>query len=105
MNFSPFSCPIFLGHLIRERPLLPRRAGALWEGPVPFGRNRESRSREDAGRRNLARVVPRKRSDKKREITALGGNPLGEVRSTLISDGNNSLWGRLVKHGPTKTST
>ncbi len=30
---SPFSCPIFLGHPIRERPLLPRRAGAFWQPP------------------------------------------------------------------------
>jgi len=35
-----------------ERLLLPRRAATLWEGPALFGRNRESRSREAAGRRN-----------------------------------------------------
>jgi hypothetical protein len=28
--------PHFPGALKSERPLLPRRAGALWEGPVPF---------------------------------------------------------------------
>jgi hypothetical protein len=33
----------------RQRPLLPKRVAALWEGPVPFGRNRESRNREAAG--------------------------------------------------------
>src|SRR5437773_4472747 len=63
--FLLFSCPIFLGHPISERPLLPKRVAALWEGPVSFGRNRESRSREAAGRRNLARAVPRKMRGKK----------------------------------------
>ncbi len=38
--------------------LLPRRTAALWEGPVPFGRNRESRRREAAGRRNYPEAVP-----------------------------------------------
>jgi hypothetical protein len=45
MNFLFFLAPFFWGTQ-SERPLLPRRAGALREGPVPFGRNRQSRSRE-----------------------------------------------------------
>src|SRR5215470_6263514 len=49
--FSPFSCPIFLGPLKSEWLLLPKRAAALWEGTQRGkGRNRESRSREAAGR-------------------------------------------------------
>ena len=48
---SPF-LPHFLGAPKSERLLLPKRAAALWEGTVSFGRNRESRSREAAGRRN-----------------------------------------------------
>jgi len=51
-----------------ERPLLPRRAGALWEAPVRFGRNRESRSREAAGRRNWPEAVPKKMRGRKRKI-------------------------------------
>jgi hypothetical protein len=31
MNFPLFLCPIFLGHPKSERPLIPKRAGALWE--------------------------------------------------------------------------
>ena len=42
--------------------LLPRRAAAFWEGPEGFtGRNRESRSREAAGRRNYPEAVPKER--------------------------------------------
>jgi len=38
--------------------LLPRRAAAFWEGPEGIkGRNRESRSREAAGRRNYPEAV------------------------------------------------
>src|SRR5215470_15833353 len=40
-----------------SRPEL-MRAGALSEGPVIFGRNRESRTREAAGRRNWPEAVP-----------------------------------------------
>src|SRR5262249_31290071 len=73
MSFSRFSRPIFLripecasSGLPAERQLLPKRAGALWEGPVPFGRNRESRSREAAGRRNWPEAVPEKMRGRKR---------------------------------------
>jgi hypothetical protein len=31
-EFSPFSCPIFLGHTEASGLLLPKRAAALWEG-------------------------------------------------------------------------
>jgi hypothetical protein len=74
MNVSPFSCPIFLGHPIRERPLLPKRVGALWEGPVPFGRNRESRTREAAGRRNWPEAVPKKMRGRKRQLAEISEN-------------------------------
>jgi hypothetical protein len=47
-----------------ERPLLPSRAGALWEGPVLFGRNRESRAREAAGRRNWPEAQENERQKK-----------------------------------------
>jgi hypothetical protein len=65
-TFFSFFLPHFLGAPRGERPLLPRRADALWEGPVPFGRNRESRSREAAGRRNWPEAVPKKTSRRKR---------------------------------------
>src|SRR5579859_5399337 len=70
MNFSPFSCPIFLGH--------PEARGRCSQGEqmlygrdlVPFGRSRESRSREAAGRRNWPEAVPRKMSGRKRDTYA-----------------------------------
>lgn len=47
---------LFLPHFLEapksERLLLPKQAAALWEGTMVFGRNRESRSCEAAGRRN-----------------------------------------------------
>jgi hypothetical protein len=53
--------PYFLGALKSEWILLPRRAAAFWEGPKWVrGRNRESRRREDAGRRNYPEAVPKK---------------------------------------------
>src|SRR6266700_6751432 len=75
MNFSPFFLPHFPGAPRSEGPLLPRRAGALWEGPVPFGRNRESRTREAAGRRNWPEAVPRKMSGRKRLYPRLSERP------------------------------
>jgi hypothetical protein len=46
--------------------LLPKRAAAFWEGPERFrGRNRESRSREAAGRRNYPEAVPNEMSGRK----------------------------------------
>jgi hypothetical protein len=43
----------FLGAPEKRGLLLPRRAAAFWEGPERLtGRNRESRRREAAGRRN-----------------------------------------------------
>src|SRR6266853_2761826 len=65
-EFFSFFLPHFPGAPRSERPLLPRRAGALWEGPVPFRRNRESRSREAAGRRNWPEAVPKKMRGRKR---------------------------------------
>jgi hypothetical protein len=41
---------------------------------VLFGRNRESRSREAAGRRNWPEAVPRKMRGRKRLLTALSDN-------------------------------
>src|SRR2546426_4808382 len=64
-EFFSFFLPHFLGAPKSERPLLPRRAGALWEGPVPLGRNRESRNREAAGRRNWPEAVPKKMRGRK----------------------------------------
>jgi len=55
-----------LGHPRAEWILLPRRAAAFWEGPERFkGRNRESRRREAAGRRNYPEAVPKERSGRK----------------------------------------
>src|SRR5713226_3010274 len=73
-----FFLPHFPGAPKSERPLLPRRAGALWEGPVPFGRNRESRSREAAGRRNWPEAVPGKIRGRKRLHTRLSVNRVEE---------------------------
>src|SRR5712692_7437728 len=75
MNLFSFFLPHFPGAPRSERPLLPRRAGALWEGPVPFGKNRKSRSREAAGRRNWPEAVPRKMSGGKRLHTRLSEWP------------------------------
>ena len=66
--------PHFAGAHESERPLLPRRAGALWDGPVSFGRNRESRSLEAAGRRNWPEAVPEKMRGKKRRLPGLSEN-------------------------------
>jgi hypothetical protein len=54
-EFFSFFLPHFPGAPKSGRPLVPRRADALRQGPVVFGRNRESRRREADGRRNLAR--------------------------------------------------
>ena len=56
--------------------LLPRRAAAFWEGPKGFtGRNRESRRREAAGRRNYPEAVPRENErQKKGSLTQLSEN-------------------------------
>jgi hypothetical protein len=63
-EFDPIELPASVQKY--DRPLLPRRAGALWEGPVPFGRNRESRNREAEGRRNWSEAVPWKMRGRKR---------------------------------------
>src|SRR5207248_881030 len=65
-EFFSFFLPHFPGAPRSERPLLPRRAGALWEGPVPFGGHRESRTREAARRRNWPEAVPRKMNGRRR---------------------------------------
>ena len=49
-----------------ERLLLPKQVAAFWEGTVLFGRNRESRRREAAGRRNEPEAVPGEMSGRKR---------------------------------------
>jgi hypothetical protein len=41
---------------------------------VPFGRNRESRNREDAGRRNWPEAVPKKMRGRKRSLTEISCN-------------------------------
>src|SRR5215470_11739027 len=74
MKFISFFLPHFPEAPRGERPLLPRRADALWEGPVMFGRNRESRTREAAGRRNWPEAVPRKIRGRKRRLTELSEN-------------------------------
>src|SRR5260370_39697310 len=88
MNFSPFCLHHFPGARKSERPLLPRRAGALWEGPVPFGRNRKSRSREAAGRRNWPEAVPRKMSGRKREAYETQWESRGDKRHARQSVNN-----------------
>src|SRR6266581_9602500 len=74
MNFSPFSAPFSWGTRYAKRPLLPKRVGALWEGPPLFGRNRESRTREAAGRRNWPEAVPRKMCGRKSPLNGLSEN-------------------------------
>jgi hypothetical protein len=44
---------------------------------VAFGRNRESRTREAAGRRNWPEAVPRKSSGRKRELTGIRNQVIG----------------------------
>jgi hypothetical protein len=73
-EFFSFSLPHFPGAPKSERPLLPRRAGALWEGPVVFGRSRESRTREAAGRRNWPEAVPREMRGGKRALIEISEN-------------------------------
>src|SRR6266566_5063420 len=66
MNFSPFSCPIFLRHpeasgycSQSERLLFGRDTRNLRRCFRRFvGRSRESRRREAAGRRNYPEAVP-----------------------------------------------
>ena len=58
----------------------------MWEGPATFGRNRESRTREAAGRRNWPEAVPRKMSGGKRlaygtsKIGVIPADTLGQVK-------------------------
>jgi len=59
MIFSPFSCPIFLGHAKREAAA-PKANGCFMGGTALFGRNRDSRSGEAAERRNSAEAALRK---------------------------------------------
>jgi hypothetical protein len=71
--------------------LLPRRAAAFWEGPEGFtGRNRESRSREAAGRRNYPEAVP-KEMWRKMEY----GSQHAAIRNTVVSaDANRRAFPR-----------
>src|SRR6516162_2855907 len=62
---SPF-LPHFLGAPKSERLLLPRRAAALWEGPVLFGRNRESRKPRSCRAQELARSSAQENERQKR---------------------------------------
>ncbi len=50
-----------------------------------FGRNRESRTHEAAGRRNWPEAVPRKKTGRKRSLTRLSENWL-KVRTRVIND-------------------
>jgi hypothetical protein len=78
--------PYFLGAPKKRGVLLPRRVAAFWEGPVMYGRNREIRSREAAGRRNWPEAVPRKMNGKKRMLTEVNRNrELLSAGSCLIS--------------------
>src|ERR1700722_4847236 len=73
MSFS-FFCPIFLRHP-KARATAPKASGCIPGGTrVVFGRNRESRRREAAGRRNSPEAVPRKRSGRKRPCTGIRQN-------------------------------
>jgi transposase-like protein len=60
---------------LAQRTPLTEEAGGLGagdrEGPVSFGRNRESRRREAAGRRNWPEAVPKKMRGGKRLLTEL----------------------------------
>ncbi len=50
-----------------------------------FGRNRESRSREAAGRRNWPEAVPREMCGKKRVLTEISRNWDQELRRRALS--------------------
>lgn len=68
MNFLRFFAPIFLGHPKREAAA-PKASGCSRERPVPVWRNRESRIREVAGRRNWPEAVSRKMAAEKGLLT------------------------------------
>src|SRR5258707_11201152 len=72
-EFSPFSCPIFLGPPKSEWLLLPKRAAALWEGTQMLLRAEPGKQRPRSCRtQELARSRgPRKRVAEKGWLTRL----------------------------------
>ena len=84
MNFSPFSCPIFLGPPKSEWLLLPKRAAALWEGTQMLLRAEPGKQRPRSCRtQELARSSgPRKCVAGKGWLTRLGESQYGRTTST-----------------------
>jgi hypothetical protein len=64
MNCSPFSGPIFLGHPYARGRCSQGERVLYGRGPVVFGRSRESRNREAAGRANWPELCPEKWTEK-----------------------------------------
>ncbi len=59
---------------------------------MQFGRNRESRSREAAGRRNWPEAVPKKMRGKKRRATnSVGFRKAGKLAKTTIGRAGRCL--------------
>jgi hypothetical protein len=69
MNCFSFFLPHFPGAPKSERPLLPRRADALWEGPVAFGRNGKAESAKLPGAGIGPKQCPRKCAAEKGHVT------------------------------------
>jgi hypothetical protein len=78
--FLLFLAPFSSGTQKREAAA-PKASGALWEGPATFGRNRESRTREAAGRRNWPEAVAQEKERQKKAslpdstTVGMGGRP------------------------------
>src|SRR5258708_35347294 len=84
-EFSPFSCPIFLGPPKSEWLLLPKRAAALWEGTQMLLRAEPGKQRPRSCRtQELARSRgPRKRVAEKGWLTRLDESQyVGRTTST-----------------------
>jgi hypothetical protein len=63
--------PIFLGAHRSERPLLPRRAGALWEDLYSSGGTGKAEHAKPPGAGIWPEAVPRKMRGRKRELTEI----------------------------------
>jgi hypothetical protein len=69
-----FSCPVFLRHS-KARASAPKASGCILGGTQRnSGRNRESRRREAAGRRNWPEAVPRRMSGGRSALTEHSDN-------------------------------
>src|SRR6266480_5518940 len=95
MKMSPFSAPFFWGTQKREAAA-PKpsdcisggaQANLQWGFRRFLGRRRKSRRLEGAGRRNLARSMPRKMSGRKRVACRTQKDPGGTVPDGRKSDG------------------